>query len=364
VSVHLPNIAPDVRDQIVNLMKRPEGTLTFRYTFEGLFDRSLGRGILLQIVTGGYLFRLTRDEDLNLTFTQAAPGTGTRIATVALEPLRDCASINVAITWSPDDIALHVLDPRNPTRMLTAHGARSPRLFQVGVGGMIAEIGDVGVEGIETYAYVDGKTVIQPPALEAWRATLKAVEVLLSGSSTEGYMYEVVTANLSISILVTGYETYCKRRFLELEQEGMNPDLAALFSVVLVREERQKREQGEALQIEQDAAAQGVSLIQHLSDLRRLDFQDFARCKRLYNKAYHIKFGEDLDQSNQILEEVQKFIQARHRIVHVTPLSPLIFEPGKMEDEAMIARVQRATRAFDTFINGLHAATLRLRPIE
>jgi hypothetical protein len=362
VSTHLHNNPPDVRDQNTNQIKRPEGTLTFRYTFEGLFDPSIGNGILIQVVTGGYLFRLARDQELNLTFTQAAPGTGTRIATVALEPLRDCASINVAMTWSPDNIALHVLDTRNPSRMLTAQGTQAPRMFQVGVGGMVAEIGDAGVEAFETYAYVNGKTIIQPPALEAWRATLSAVKVLLSGSSTEGYMYEVVTANLSISVLVTGYETYCKRRFLELEQEGINPDLDALFSVVLVREERQRRDRGEALQIDQDAAQQGVSLIQHLSDLRRLDFQDFARCKRLYNKAYHIKFGEDLNLSSQLLEEVQRFIRARHRIVHVTPLSPMIFEPGKMDDEAMDARVERATRAFDTFINELHAATLRLRP--
>lgn len=156
----------------------------------------------------------------------------------------------------------------------------------------------------------------------------------------------------------------CKRRFLELEQEGINPDLDALLSVVLVQEERQKRDRGEALQIDQDAAQQGVSLIEHLSGLRRLDFQDFTRCKRLYNKAYHIKFGEDLNLSSQLLEEVQRFIKARHRIVHVTPLSPMIFEPGKMDDEAMDARVERATRAFDTFINELHAATLRLRPVK
>jgi hypothetical protein len=320
--------------------------------------------LLIQVVTGGYLFRLTRDEDLNLAFTQAAPGTSTRVATVALEPLRDCASINVAMTWSPDDIALHVLDAGNPNRMLSSQGTQAPRMFQVGADGMIAEIGDAGVDVLGATAYVNGKAVIQPPAIEAWRATLSAVRVLLSGSSTEGYIYEVVTANLSISVLVTGYETYCKRRFLELEQEGINPDIEALFSVVLMREEKEKRRQGEVLEIEQEATARKVSLIQHLADLPRLNFQDFNRCKRYYNKAYRIKFGQDLNLGSEILDEVQRFIKARHRIVHVTPLSPMIFEPGKMDEETMEARVQRAIRGFDTFIKELHAATLRLRPIR
>jgi hypothetical protein len=197
-----------------------------------------------------------------------------------------------------------------------------------------------GVDVFGTTAYINGKAVIQPPAIEAWRATLSAVRVLLSGSSSEGYMYDVVTANLSIIVLVTGFETYCKRRFLELEQEGITPDIDALFSIVLKREEKEKRRQGEVLEIEQEAAAKQVSLIQHLAD-QRLNFQDFDRCKRYYNKAYGIKFGQDLNLGNAALEEVQRFIKARHRIIHVTPLTPMIFEPGKMDEETMEARTQR-----------------------
>jgi hypothetical protein len=363
MSIHLPNIPPDVQDQIINHMRRPEGTLTFTYTFEGLFDPSVGRGILIQVVTGGYLFRLARDEDLSLMFTHAAPGTGTRVATVALEPLRGSASINVAMTWSTNDIALHILDAANPNRMLSAQGTQTPRMFQVGADGVVAEMGGPGVDVLGTTAYINGKAVIQPPAIEAWRATLSAVRVLLSGSSSEGYMYDVVTANLSITVLVTGFETYCKRRFLELEQEGITPDIDALFSIVLKREEKEKRRQGEVLEIEQEAAARQVSLIQHLAD-QRLNFQDFDRCKRYYNKAYGIKFGQDLNLGNAALEEVQRFIKARHRIIHVTPLTPMIFEPGKMDEETMEARTQRAIGAFDTFIKELHAATLRLRPIQ
>jgi hypothetical protein len=363
VSIHLPNIPPDIRDQIINHMRRPAGTLTFTYTFAGLFDPSVGRGILIQVVTGGYLFRLARDEDLNLTFTHAAPGTGTRVATVALEPLRGSASINVAMTWSTEEIALYVLDAANPDRMLSAKGTQAPRRFQVGADGVIAEIGGPGVDVLGTTAYVNGKAVIQPPAIEAWHATLAAVRVLLSGSSSEGYMYDVVSANLSIAVLVTGFETYCKRRFLELEQEGITPDIDLLFSIVLKREEKEKRGQGEVLEIEQEATARQISLIQLLAD-QRLNFQNFDRCKQYYNKAYGIKFGQDLNLGSGALDEVQRFIRARHRIIHVTPLTPMIFEPGKMDDETMEARTQRAIRVFDTFIQGLHAATLRLRPVR
>jgi hypothetical protein len=358
----LLHIPPEVLQELAAKMKRPEGTITFRFFYIGLFDPSLGDVRLMEIVTGGYLFRLDRDSDLNLTYTHAAPGTGTRIASMDITPLRACENLALAFTWSPDNINLHLLDADNPRRMLSASGTAATKRFQVGRHGMILEVGDVGVSTHGVSFYSNGKTVIQPPAIEAWRDTLKAVRVLLSGSSPEGYMYEVVTANLSISVLVTGYETYCKRRFLELEEEGLEPNLDALFSMCLTREEKSRRERREPLEVEQQAEAEGATVTKYLVESRRLDFQDFARCKKAYNKAYGITFGTALGLTSQELEELRSFIKARHRIVHVTPLSPLIFEPGKLEEEGMNDRVQRAIKSFDNFVGRLHSASLKLRP--
>lgn len=56
-------------------------------------------------------------------------------------------------------------------------------------------------------------------AIQIWEDTIKSIEYLLKGTSKSGYIFENICANLSIVILITGFESYCKCRFMELEEE-------------------------------------------------------------------------------------------------------------------------------------------------
>ncbi len=74
---------------------------------------------------------------------------------------------------------------------------------------------------------VGSEVVLDSTAINSWNENIKAIEVLLRATSEEGYLFDVVQANFAAVALVTGIETYNKRRLQELESEGylLNFDL-------------------------------------------------------------------------------------------------------------------------------------------
>ena len=67
--------------------------------------------------------------------------------------------------------------------------------------------------------YKGGKPILQPTAIDAWKETIKATEILGTGKSDQGYIFETAVTNLTLAVLVTGFEAFTKKRFLEIEQE-------------------------------------------------------------------------------------------------------------------------------------------------
>lgn len=360
--MHLPNIPKEIAQQIRALMKRPEGTFTFRYRFDGLFDRALGYGVLLEVVTGGILFRLVRDADLGLHFIHSSPGTGTRDACANLEPLIGSEAVRITLVWSPQETRLHVGGLSGSKCMVTGVGQPTSRQSRVGADGAVYEIGDNGLKVMGVSVYSRGKPALQATAIEAWNEVTKAVEILLRGSSPDGYIFEVVRTNLIMTILVTGFETYCKRRFIELEQEGIQSDFDSLANEFLSRYER---DHGEREAIIEAAMHEGITAARKLVEERRINFQNYDHCKSAFNKGYGIKFGDHLGVSNVVLGELQRLIGFRHRIVHISPLLGMLNQDRVPPEEPVFSNVQYAQTAlatFDSFIKGLHSATLRLRP--
>lgn len=167
--------------------------------------------------------------------------------------------------------------------------------------------------------------------------------------------------NLTLSILVTGFEAYCKTRFLELEQEGIKPDMAALVSIFFSQKER---DAGEPDIVASEAEADHASFLQKIE--KRIKFQNYKKCKRAYNKAYVLKFGEIGIASND-LEFLQRLIEYRHRIVHVSPLIGMLNQPDVPPEEPVFSNRELgndALKCFDTFVTKLHDATLQLRRLD
>lgn len=171
-------------------------------------------------------------------------------------------------------------------------------------------------------------------------------------------MFDVVQCNSVLTILVTGLEWYCKKRFVELEGEGILPDITAM-----IRAGRSRRP-SEANVVQEARKAQ-ISTVRYFVEMRdEINFQDFDKAKEAYKKTYNVKFG-NIGISGNDIARLRRFITYRHRIVHVSPiLSPLseLQEIGsKTPDLPNKELAGEAIKVFSTFVERLHEATLNLR---
>jgi len=357
----MQNLPPHVFKEIQEAICRPEGTFTLNYESPDLFDKDKPGGVILEIPSGQHLFRLERDNSLCVHFYHSSPGTGTRVATVDLKNLPAAPVVFLAFSWTPSETKLHV-GPKTPeAELVSVTGVASQRKFRVGKDGKVYQIGDNGVEVMGVNFYQAGQPIILPTAKDAWEETVKAIEVLSTGESKEGYIFEAVVTNLSLAILVTGFETYSKKRFLELEQEGLAPNTSSVIDAFYAKQER---EAGIATVLESEAEDAGTTVLQHVVSRGTINFQNYSNCKRAFNKAYGIKFGS-LGLSSDTLKNLQSFIRYRHRIIHVSPSIGMLNQENVPPEVPVFPKketAENATKCFSEFIEALHKSTLLLRP--
>ena len=354
------NIPPHIFRQIQEAIRRPEGTVTFEYYSKHLFDKNKQGGLLLQVPSGEHLFRLERDDNLCINFYHSSPGTGTRVATIDLNEVPPCDRVFMCFTWSPAEIKL-CLGPRVPNgKLLCASGLASQKQFRVGKDGGVYQIGDQGVEVKGISIYKGGKPVLQPTALDAWKQTIKATEILATGQSDQGYIFETVVTNLILTILVTGFEAYTKKRFLEIEQEGIAPDIDSVINSFFSHKER---DVGIIEILNDEAKDEHKTVLQIIVERGAINFQNYQKCKLAYSKAYQIRFG-DLGLEQSTFEKIKKFVTFRHRIIHVSALMGMLNQPEVPPEEPVFPKKELADEAmeeFNKFIEKLHEATLKLR---
>jgi len=204
--------------------------------------------------------------------------------------------------------------------------------FRVGEDGSVIQVGSPDAQIMGTRINLDGKQIMKPTAIDAWKETKKAIEILLTGESKEGFIFEVVKANLSIVMMVTGFEAYCKTRFIEIEDEGIHANHEKIASKLKNSKE---------------------------------NFQDFdGYCKKVYNYGYGIKFG-DLIKSDEFIRLTLLF-NFRGRIVHVSPLLGMANASKVPTEDPLFppSIVKSSLDLFDKFILELHNATLKLKRVD
>jgi hypothetical protein len=353
------NIPPKLFEEIRQAIRRPTGSFVFHYHSADLFNPEKPGNIILNVPSGGHLFRLVRTDDLLVRFYHYSPGTGTRVAEIDLKEMPPSDKTFMAFTWSTDKIELSIGPMNSDADLHSATGVQSSIQFRVGENGEVYQVGDEGVDVMSVRVYRDGKATLLPTALDVWRETTKAAEVLLNGQSEEGYIHEVAVSNVILSVMVTGLEAYTKRRFLELEEEGIQPDVEALIRKIMSRKER---EAGIAQVLESEAHDAGKSVLAYLVDERKINFQNYSDCKNAFNKAYGLRFG-DLGLDSRVLAPLKQYIQYRHRIVHVSPLLGMLNQSEVPPEDPVFSNkafAQSVIDCFDTFIQALHCKTLEL----
>lgn len=339
------------------LMCRPVGTYECVLSSGDLFDATSNVGVILEVSAGQHHFLVEKDKMMSLKFYHSAPGTGTRVATIDLRSVEPDERIFLLFTWAPSEICLCF---GTKAGLITSKGTSSERQFRIGTDGSVFELQGVGDLGPKVYQ--GGTAILRPTALNAWTETLVAIRLLETGKSDQGFAYDAVVSNVAIVFLVTGFEAYCKTRFIELEQEGIEANAVKLIDAIYSKKELEK---GIFQILAAEALDIGVPLTQYLIMKDRINFQSFEKAKVAYNKAYDIKFGE-LGVSPMELAAIQEYFQYRHRVIHVSPMETILNRdklsatiPPKFSSKAMALE---AIGYFSDFVEKLHTETLKLRP--
>lgn len=338
------------------ILLSPDANIEFTYKSTDVFDRNVPAGIILDVTSKKNHIRLDRDDDFCLNFYHTSPGTGTRVATIDLSSISASPIIRFILKWTPYSAHLSAQSLATGSILVNATGVESKKKFRVGKDGHVYQIGDHRIDVMSVNIYSKGKPILQPTAIEAWSETLRAIDLLATGQSPEGYVYDTVVTNLSLVILVTGFESYTKRRFLELEQEEKNPDINVVINEFIPTRER---DAGIIELLESEAVELNISMLEHIINRYNVNFQSYKVCKRVYNRAYNIKFGE-LYISSKTLEAIKGYIGHRHQIIHVSPFSSERSQT-KGPNTTVHVKLETAKHHFQDFINQLHGATLAIR---
>lgn len=323
------NITAEISKQLGEAAKRPTGSCFFVYLTEDDLCDPDKNGIIFDLVAGKHYFLIEKTNGNNISYYYASPGTDTRVATVNLGNLRPSKKAIFYFSWSPDEINLSVTLDNNSRKALSAKGEVSKKKYQITEDGDVVQIGDENVEVLSIRINTGNKQLVKPTAINAWNETKKAIDVLITGKSTEGYLFEVVKSNLSIVMLVTGFEAYTKGRFSELESEGIKPN---------------------------------IELVKKKLDNGTISFQDFnGDCKKAYKFGYNIKFSELV--SSEELKKLKRLFKFRSRIVHASPFLYAINEFDIPKEKPIFSTniVNESIVLFDKFINNLHELTLKLK---
>jgi hypothetical protein len=357
--MHLSNLPKEVAKEFVEKIKIQEGTIAIHYEEKELFTKNLGHVIMFEVESGEQFFRIERDNELNVHFYHSSPGTGTRVASVNISLLYDSPNVLIILSWSPELTRLSIGGKGKYKKLIEEEGKVSNKQFRIGNDGQVLQIGDHNLEISHFELYKNGKPYLQPTAIETWKKTYDAINLLISGESkSEDVRFNMVVSNMAIVMMVSGYESYCKRRFIETEGEGKHADFKTLFTHFSSKSER---ENNVLETIVFEAKELSISPTKYMVKNNRIDFQNYENCKKAYKKAYNISFSEDLDLDNVIIVKIQKLIRFRHRIVHYS-----IFE-GLFNIHEHNAKPIFTTKDFaieslneiNCFISQLHKETLR-----
>ena len=355
------SLQPELLEQIAEAICRPEGTVTFEYSSPDAFRVGGSGGVIVEIPARGHYFRLERTADRFLNFYHSSPATGTRIASIDLRGVPSFERAFLAFVWSPGEMRFHCAPRDVEVGMLQAIGVPSAVSFRVGSDGSVFRLGDQGLQVMELRAHQGGNVVLAPTAIEVWHSTLQAVDLLWTGKSDQGFIFEVLQATSCLSMLVTGLENYGKTRLLEIETEGIAPDASALFAAFASKAER---ESGRLAELEAQASTSGKSFFATIVDNARINFQNFDDLKRAFRVSYGIKVGE-IGVGGDVLAEVRRFIGYRHRIVHVSPLLAFLNQDKVPPEEPLFANralSDRAVTVFRAVLEALHKASTDIRP--
>lgn len=333
-----------------------EGTLEFRITKGNLMDTSLENVLFFDVQVGESRFALHRDKNCDLIFTHWNIKTGIRMATVNIREFNADKGLFIALTWSEKENSLYVGE-EGGSNLKSSKAEQKGGEIRMGKDGVLYQIGDEGIEVGWYRVREAGHDVLEPTAKEIWDFTVTKVNILIGGCKLKDFFFESTLVQQCLVMLVTGFEVYARTRFVEMEKEGRKPNIEGIIKE-FAKKESVKEE------MEDYAKSMGKSLLESMLEVRKgkgvINFQNWKDCKTAYNKAHGIKFGKIPNLKGGILENIQKYIDLRHKIIHSKyDMTVLNFDKVPPEEPifANMEFIEQARDDFIEFMEKLHRET-------
>lgn len=332
--------------EIEKLLNVPESTVGIPISKEECINALENNIPIKQIVAGQHFFLIIFSDDkskLNLYYS--SPGTGTRqVFILKSEVLKFYKSREVCIfsfAWSPHKIKFGIFS-KTDSESIMGKETESDRIFRIN---KLGNISMCSPNVKQVHLYIDGISNASPYAVETWNDTIESINQLIKyGYKKDNYSFNVSITNCIISMIVSAFESYNKKRFLEIEGEGISPNIDSW--------EKWFKKKSDI-----------DFTLSNIIKEDMINFQNFDKCKDAYKKAYKIGFNEIFDLKD--IEQIKKFIKCRHQIVHVSPPFSCLNMKYIPKENPIIATKETVILmrdSFNDFIYILHNETLKLRP--
>lgn len=331
------------------------GTIDFTLRETNFFEEGERSHILFVEELDGVFFSLERTGN-SAKYIRCNQGAKTRICTIDLEKFRKSKNVMVRMTWTLDKAHLFLVDADNQKIKEKVESVESESVFRKGPNGSYFQIGDSGVKVSGFKFSANNKALITPWAIELADFRFERIKEVLDHCDNidigKGF-FALTISQQSIVMMTTLFEVFCRERFLELEKSRL-PALSEMYRLV-----PKDLQESIADYCTNCAFTTKISPLRIFVEDRRINFQNWDNCKRAYNKVFDIKFGE-IEIDGIILENIQKVLRHRHKIIHTKDESSFINDSGsfaKNPEVINIAYVKKRLEDFQTFIGRLNAAS-------
>ncbi|UFX82601.1 hypothetical protein [Candidatus Absconditicoccus praedator] len=327
-----------------------EGTIYFNISKGNLFLNDNYISIIKDYKnkTVFVLDRVIENGKYILRFVQSNPNIKTKICKLDITNFKEKDNFIITITWSAKNNLYFGTDSED---LIKTESVENENLnFRVGKDGDIYQVGDENIMVKGFSINVGGETVLEASAIEKYEMQREKINQLFENSQIKDYLFETTIYQQIIVMLVIGIEVYGKTRFLELLDEKIINSNAIINTFI-------SKKYTEYI-VELNTISSEKEKVLKIVDDKLINFQDFDKLKKAFNKGFGINTGNINN-----LENLKKLFNIRHKIIHtkndMTILN--IDEMVKFSEQPKFMKneyIKESIEIVDTFINAFHQKTL------
>lgn len=330
--------------------RMPKGTIQLEILTKNILFDDDKNFVIFEFFTGYHIFILEITNDNIINFIHSSASTGSRHAKIDLTQIISAENLHIYCIWENDKITLQVFSTAPKSQHLTTTAKNSELEYRIFENKIIFYKSEYQLLDLRMKS---GNHSLEPFAFSLWNNIKGALTILRDHKKEGDYLYEELQSNLAITAIVTGFENYCKQRFIELYEEGVKVNLELLLTKMVSYEERERFRT-----LLNNKETDNNSVFYEI--FQRINFQNLKKCNEAFKYGYNIKFFE-LSFSSADFGKLKSLIDFRHKVVHISPIVNFQYENDSISEQMLTPKelLSDSLMLFDNFINILHLETLQ-----